>query len=95
MDQQTPLFEEVPTPPPAPPPTEEDAFWGTTAEAKPAGDKPHRPLRTWLAAGIGTAVIAAAAFAGVNLARNEGTTLAGAAGPGGGGFGPGGTGGPP
>jgi Cu/Ag efflux protein CusF len=96
MDQQTPLFEEVPTPPPAPPPTEEDAFWGTTAEANPAGDKPHRPLRTWLAAGIGTAVIAAAAFAGVNLARNEGTTLAGASGPGGpgGGFGPGGFGGP-
>lgn len=93
MDQQTPLFEEVPTPPAPPPPTEEDAFWGSTAAAEPAGDKPHRPLRTWLAAGIGTAVIAAAAFAGVNLARNEGTTLAGAGGPGGG-FGPGGFGGP-
>lgn len=95
MDQQTPVFEdEDPTPPPAPPPTEDDAFWGTAAEATPAGATPHRPLRTWLAAGIGTAVIAAAAFAGVNLARSESTTLARAAGPAGGGFGPGGFGGP-
>lgn len=92
MDQ-APLFEQPePQEPPAPPPapTEEDAFWGPAAPATAdAAAARRRPLRTWLAAGIGAAVVAAAAFAGVNLARSEGTTLAGASAPGGG---PGGVG---
>lgn len=98
MDEHAPSDEEAfwgaPTataaPPPPPETREGDDFWGPEVPT----DKP-RPVRQWLAAGIGTTVVALVAWGGIGLARNESTTLAGAAGPGGrGGFGgPGGFGG--
>jgi hypothetical protein len=86
----------------------DDAFWGTpTAPAGPpsgstdpaaaGAERPRtrRPARTWVAAGVGAAVIGAASIVGLNLARHESTTLAGGNGGGAGGFGgAGGPGGP-
>src|SRR5919199_4505184 len=91
MDQQTDeeaFWGVAPAPAPASPaaepqPGEADAFWGAapTASAPDAPGAPHRrPVRTWLAAGVGTVVVAAVGWGGISLARNESTTLAGAAG---------------
>jgi hypothetical protein len=81
----------VTAPAPPPPAAKDDEFWGISpAPASAPGAPAHRPVRQWLAVGIGTVVVAAAAWGGVNLSRHESTTLAGAANAGPGGFGRGG-----
>jgi hypothetical protein len=81
---------------PQAPADDEDAFWGPSAPPATAEGR-HPPLRKWLAGGIGAAVVAAAAFVGINLARNESSTVASAGASGPGAFAPGGDGrlGPP
>lgn len=71
------------SPLPPPDPTERaDEFWGPAESAGPAG--PHltaargprrRSTKTWIAAGVGTAAIAVAAVAGINVASSNATTV--------------------